>query len=98
MEGLAPAEVLDLDLVRLAVLEVGNHLVHLEVESESSGESRLEEERACHSADSEVERHLVEREEMACRDRQEVEDRLASQKVGEACLLGSAPDRTSGIN
>lgn len=96
MEALARVEVLDSDSGLLVVLGVENHLVHLEVEFESSEESCLEEEKACRLADSEVERQLVGKEGMACRGRQEeAEGPRAFQKVGEACLYMSERDKVS---
>lgn len=92
-EVLAPAEVLDLGLDHLAVQEAEIHQVYREGGIENSEESHLVEGRACHLAGLEAERRSAEKGEMACRDRQEGEARLAYRMAEEACLLISEKQR-----
>lgn len=93
--GFVPVEIPHSDLVHLAVLEVGNRREHPGVGSENSEESHLAEGRACRPEDSEVGHHLVGKEEMAYRDRQGEEGRLAYQTVEEACLFTLEKSRKS---
>lgn len=79
-----PFEVLGPDLAHPAVLEVEKRQAPLVVGSGNLVESHPVGEKACHLEDSVVERHLVGKVEMACHDRQEEVDRLASQKEVEA--------------